>query len=158
MRITLWKRPGVLKAGTHQPNRWTCEAFGETGTRSGTNMFGVFSCIRGFRSCLDAVCSIQHAKSEEVAVGHLSHWILWLCASWMAVLIGGVQANQRNVWEERNTECAVFFYALCSVILRFHVLQYRHETSCHVRSEQFNCMFSMQLFLSEIVKFRFDRK
>ena len=53
-----------------------------------------------------------------------------------------------------------------SVISCFHVLEYWHETCCYyVHSGQINrvclvmpcCMFSMQLFLSEIVKFHFDQ-
>ena len=38
-------------------------------------------------------------------------------------LIGGVLANQRDVWEGRNTVCALVFYAFRSVIPRFHALQ-----------------------------------
>ena len=55
-----------VKAGTHWPNRWTSEAFGETRMRSGTNMFGVFSCTGSFRSWQTLSAPIQHAKSEEV--------------------------------------------------------------------------------------------
>ena len=46
-----------LKAPTHRPNRWTSEAFGETLTRSGTNMFRVFRCVGSFRSRADVVGS-----------------------------------------------------------------------------------------------------
>ena len=63
-----------LKAGTHQPNLWTSEAFGETRTRSGTNMFHVFSCVESFRSRVDVVCS--NSTCGRLAVGRLSHWIL----------------------------------------------------------------------------------
>ena len=81
-------------------------------------------------------------------------------------LIGGVLANQRDVWEGRNTVCTLVFYALLSVIPRCHALQYWHEISCYVRSGRITCvrlvmprcMFSMQLFLADIVKFHFDRK
>ena len=104
----------ALKAGTHRPNRWMSEVFGETQTRSGTNMFGVFSCVGSFRSCVDVVGSDW---TYEVWGGWLSDvWAIgysaWLCASWMAVLIDGVLANQRSVWEGRNTVCALIFYAL----------------------------------------------
>ena len=61
-----------LKAGTHRPNQWTSEAFRETWTRSGTNMFGVFSCIGSFRSCADVVCSDSTCKV----------WRGWLSAVW----------------------------------------------------------------------------
>ena len=47
--------PWSLKAGTHRPNCWTSEAFGETRTRSATNMFGVFSCVGGLRIHADIV-------------------------------------------------------------------------------------------------------
>ena len=67
---------------------------------------------------------IQQAKSEEVGC-QLSEPVDsdWLCASCMPILNGGVLANQRVVWEGRNTVYALFFYALCSVIPRFHVLE-----------------------------------
>ena len=77
-------------------------------------------------------------------------------------LIGGALANQRGVWEGWNTVCELVFYALRSVISCFHALEYWHETSCYyvhyVCLVIPRCMFSMQLFLSEIVKFSFDRK
>ena len=44
----------------------------------------------------------------------------WLCASCMTILIGGVLENQRGVWEGQNTVCALFFYALRSVIFCLH--------------------------------------
>ena len=99
----------------------------------------------------------EHAKSEEV--GHRT-------SEPLSSLIGGVLANQRDVWEGWNTVCALVFYALRSVIPCCHALQYWHKTRWYVRSGRINCvrlvmlhcMFSMQLFLSEIVKFRFDRK
>ena len=47
----------------------------------------------------------------------------------MTILIGDVLANEHSVWAEWNTVCALFFYALHSV-----VLEYRHETSCYLRS------------------------
>ena len=87
----------------------------------------------------------------------------------MAVLIGGVLANQHSVWEGQNIMCALFFYALRSIISCFHVFMYcstgtrlvvmsiQNELMC-VRLVMPCYMFSMRLFLSEIVKFRFDRK
>ena len=87
----------------------------------------------------------------------------------MAVLIGSVLANQRSVWEGQNTVCALFFFALCSVISCFHVfmlcstgtrlvvMSVQDKLNC-VHLVMPHCMFSMQLFFSEIVKFRFDRK
>ena len=127
----------TLKAGTHQPNHWTSEAFGETRTRS---------------------APIQHTKSNEVGCQ---------TSEPLDSLIGSVLANQRGVWEGQNTVCALVFYALHSVISCFHVLEYwpklaiilsiQDELIC-VCLVMPRCMFSMQLFLSEIVKFRFDRK
>ena len=49
----------VLKPETRRANRWPSEAFGET---SGTNLFGVFSCVG--------------AQLRTLAVGRLSHQIL----------------------------------------------------------------------------------
>ena len=46
-----------VKAGTHWPNRWTSETFGETQTSSGTNLFGVFSCAESFWNHADVVWS-----------------------------------------------------------------------------------------------------
>ena len=40
----------------------------------------------------------------------------------MAVLIGGVLANQHSVREGRNTVCTLVFYAIHSVIPYFAVL------------------------------------
>ena len=99
----------------------------------------------------------QHAESEEE--GHRT-------SEPLDSLIGGVLVNQRDVWKGWNTVRGLVFYALSSITPRCHALQYWHETSCYVRSGQINCvclvmlhcMFSMQLFLSEIVKFHFDRK
>ena len=68
---------------------------------------------------------IKHVKSEEVGCRPSEP---------LDSLIGGVLANQRGVWEGRNTVCALFFCALCSIIPCFHVLEYWHKTSCYVRS------------------------
>ena len=74
---------------------------------------------------------IQHAKSEEEGSQ---------TSEPLDSLIGSVLANQCDVWEGRNTVCALVFYA--SVIPRCHALQYWHETSCYVRSGQINlCLF-----------------
>ena len=160
-RSTIKRLP--VKAGTH---RWMSEGFGETRTRSGTNMFGVFSCVGSFQSWADVVGSDWACKvwgggpSDVCAIGFSD----WLCASWMAILIGSVRANQRSVWEGWNTVWALFFYALCSVISCFHVFMFCSTgTRLVVMSVQDEliwacCMFSMQLFLSEIIQFCFDRK
>ena len=80
----------------------------------------------------------------------------------MAVVIGGVLADKRSVWEGRNIVCALFFYALRSVISCFHVFMFCSTGTRLVMSVQdelicARCVFSM-LFLAEIVMFRFDRK
>ena len=102
--------------------------------------------------------TIQHAKSEEVCCR---------TSETLDTLIDGVLANQRGVWEGRNTVCALVFYALCSIISCFHVLVYWHETTVIMSAQDKlirvhllmpRCMFSTQLFLSEIVKFCFDQK
>ena len=57
-------------------------------------------------------------------------WDGWLSAVWAIGFSDcGVLANQRGVWEGRNSVCVLFFYALCSVIPCFHVLEYWQETS-----------------------------
>ena len=71
----------------------------------------------------------QHAKSEEEGCR---------TSEPLDSLIGGVLANQRDVWEGRNTVCALVFYALRSVIPYSHVLQYWHETSGYVRLGRIN--------------------
>ena len=100
---------------------------------------------------------IQHAKSEKVGC--------WRSEP-LDTLIGGVLANQCGVWEGQNTVRTLVFYALRSVISCFHVLDYgmrlavimsvQDELIC-VRLVMPRCMFSMLLFLSEIVKFNFDQ-
>ena len=93
-----------LKAGTHRPNRWPSEAFGETRTSSRTNLFGVFSCAGSFWSRVDSVCSDSTCQVWEGwlsggldAIGYSNS----LSCS-MTILIGGVLANQRGVWEGQN--------------------------------------------------------
>ena len=91
---------------------------------------GVSEAFGAARTLLD-----QHAKSEEV--GRRT-------SEPLDSLIGGVLANQRSVWEGRNTVCTLVFYALHSVISCFHALEYWHETSCdYVHSGWINlCSFS----------------
>ena len=45
----------VPKPETHRANRWPSEAFGETRTSSGTNLFGVFSGLGSFREHMNRV-------------------------------------------------------------------------------------------------------
>ena len=68
--------------------------------------------------CSDSTCKVWGGWLSAVwAIGFSD----WLCASCMTILIGGVLANQRGVWEERSTVCALDFYAHHSVISCFHV-------------------------------------
>ena len=144
-----------VKAGTHWPNRRTSEAFGETRTRSGTNLFSLFSCAGSFQSCVDVVFSDSTCKVWGSWL--LTVWAIgfsdWLCASCMTILIGGVLANQRCVWEGRNTVSALFFWMLHSVISCFHVappaycISRKHITYMLLWSWQhIEALCSMQLF------------
>ena len=83
---------------------------------------------------------IEHAKSEEV--GRRT-------SEPLDSLIGCVPAE----WPLGGVEYCVRFVFLCtsSHHSRFHVLQYWHQTSSLVMPR---CMFSMQLFLYGIIKFR----
>ena len=78
-----------IKAGTHPPNRWTSEVFGETRMRLGKNMFGVFSCLGSFWSRVDVVgsdsaCEVWGRGLSDVwAMDSLSgcvpaEWPFWL--------------------------------------------------------------------------------
>ena len=82
-----------LKAGTHQPNHLTSGAFGESRTRSETNMFAVFSCIGSFRSRADVVCS--NWTCEVWGGGPSDVWAIefsdWRCASESARCVGGLE-------------------------------------------------------------------
>ena len=85
----------------------------------------------------------------------------------MTILIGGVLVNQRSVWKEQNTVCALFsmhsvpsfpVFMFWSTGMRPAVIMSVQDELICVRLLMPCCMFSMQLFLSEIVTFRFDRK
>ena len=54
-----------VKAGTHSPNCWTLEALGETRTTSGTNLFGVLSCIGSFWNRTDRSECKQQQQAED---------------------------------------------------------------------------------------------
>ena len=77
-----------FKAGTHRPNYWMSEVFGETRTRSGTNMFGVFSCVGSFRSHSDSTCEVWGDGLSDVwAIGFSD----LRCASESAWCVGGAE-------------------------------------------------------------------
>ena len=56
----------LLKPETHLPNCWPSEAFGETQTNSGTNLFGVLALLETFGTTRMLSAPIQLAKSEKV--------------------------------------------------------------------------------------------
>ena len=70
--------------------------------------------LEAFRAVWTLSAQTQHAKSEEE--GRRT-------SEPLDSLIGGALANQRDVWEGRNTVCALVFYARHSVIPRCHALQ-----------------------------------
>ena len=97
-----------VKAGTHWPNHWPSEAFGETRTSSGTNLCGVFSCVGSFWSH----APIQRAKSEMVGCRRIGrHWILFfhLAMSSYKTLHCDHQLSQNDL--SRNEAEAVCFSA-----------------------------------------------
>ena len=60
----------------------------------GTNLCGVFSCVRSFWTCADGVWSDSNCKVWEPKD------TLVVCS--MSILIGSVLANQRGVWGGRG--------------------------------------------------------
>ena len=95
----------LIHAWVSTANRWPSEAFGDTRTSLGKNLFGVFSC--------------EHTKQMRwLAVGCRSHWILWLvvcklydhsdwqCASKSARCVG-------------RAEYCVRFVFLCTLFCHF---------------------------------------
>ena len=115
--------------------------------------------LEAFGAARTLSAPIQHAKSEEVGCR---------TSEPLDSLIGGVLANQRGVWEGRNAVCALFFFThsvlsflvfmFWSTGTRLAVIMSAQDKLICVRLVKPRGMFSMQLFLSEIVKFRFDRK
>ena len=99
----------LVGSTTHQPNCWTSKVFVETRTRSGTNLFGVFSCVGGWSRvnvvCSDSTCKVWGGWLSAVWATGLSDW---LCASCMIILIGSVLVNKCGVWEGWNTVCSLF--------------------------------------------------
>ena len=84
----------------------------------------------------------------------------------MTVLTGGVLANQHGMWEGWNTVCIFFsmHYVPSLPVFMFWsnvtgmglaAMSVQDELICVCRVMP-HCMFSMQLFFSEIVKFHFD--
>ena len=153
----------AFKAGTHRPNCWTSEALGEAHTKSGTNLFGVLEAWKLLERCRLRM-SIRSLRRR--AVRRLSHWILWLvvcqlngrsdwrCASESVQCVGGAEYCVRFVFL-----CTLFHHSLfsCFAVLIPVVLYVQDEWIC-VCLVMTRYMFTMQLFLSEIVKFNFDRK
>ena len=123
-----------LKVGTHRPNRWTSEVFGETRTRSGTNLLGCSAALEAFGTTRMLSAPIQHAKSDEVGCGPSEPLDSRLCASCLTILISGVLANQCGVWDGQNTVCTLFLYPLRSAISCFQVAPPAYCISCKRRT------------------------
>ena len=123
----------ALKSGTHWPNHWMSEVFGETRTTSETCSVSS-AALEAFGATRTLFAPIQHAKSEEVGCRPSEP---------LDSLIGGVLANQRGVWEGRNTVWTLFFYALRSVISCFHVAP---PTYCISHKRRMYTLPTMQIF------------
>ena len=101
---------------------------------------------------------IQHVKSEEVGCRTSEPY---------DSLIGGVLANQHDVWAG-GILCALWFsthsvpsfpvFMFWSAGMKLTVIMSVQDEFICVRLVMPQCMFSMQLFLSEIITFCFDRK
>ena len=75
-----------VKPETHRANRWPSEAFGETWKSSGTNLFGVFSCV------FEAVCfnaTFLPNGSDKCQLGWLDK-CSWLLV-WVWAVCGGLK-------------------------------------------------------------------
>ena len=99
----------------------------------------------------------EHAKSEEK--GRQT-------SEPLGSLIGSVLANQRVCgrgrilcahWFSTHSIPSLLVFLLCSPGTRLVVMSVQDKLIC-VHLVIPRCMFSMQLFLSEIITFRFDRK
>ena len=119
------RQPGrqeTVKEGTHWPNCWMSEAFGETWMRLGTNIFGVFSCVGSFGSHADVVCSDLTCKVWEGWLSAVSGigFSDWRCASKSARCVGGAEYCVRFVFL-----CTLFhhFLFLCSATYLQHLTQ-----------------------------------
>ena len=79
-----------IKAGIHWPENSTSKIFGKTQTSSGTNLFGVLSCVGSFWNCTDGVWSDSTRKV----------WECWRSEDWtpLDTLIGCVPAVQWPFW------------------------------------------------------------
>ena len=118
--------PLGVKRGTHLPNLWMSEAFGESRTGREQICLVCSAASEAFGAVRTLSAPTEHVKSEEE--GRRT-------SEPLGSLIGSVLVNQ-------NTVCTLIFCALRSVIPRFHVLQSWHETSCYVRSGRINlCSF-----------------
>ena len=113
-----------IKPETHRANRWPSEASGETRTSSGTNLFGVFSCVGSFWKRVEQhLLRFNLWSLRTLAVGR--HRILWLvvcslydhpdwrCASESARCVGGVE------FCVATELCGVRFVFLCTPFRHF---------------------------------------
>ena len=131
---------------------------GETWTRSGTNLFGVFSCVESIHSRSDVVWSDSTCKvwggwlSTVCAIGFSD----WLCASESERCVTGVEYCSH--WFSTHSVLSFLVFMFWSTGMRLAVIMSGQDKLICVCLVMPRCMFSMQLFLSEIVKFHFDRK
>ena len=120
----------TLNSGTHRPNRVDVWSFwgnsDEFRNKSVRCVQLRWKLLEPYRCCL---LWFNMRSLRRLAVGRLSHWILWLCVSCMTILIGGVLANKRSVWEGWNAVCAVLctlfhhFLFSCSATRLLHLAQ-----------------------------------
>ena len=101
---------------------------------------------------------IQHANSEEGGCRP---------SELLDTLIGGVLAVSAvcgrggllwNTWFSTHSFPLFLVFTIWSTGTRLAVIMSVQDKLICVRLVMPRCMFNMQLFLSEIVKFRFDRK
>ena len=92
---------------------------------------------------------------RRLAVGCLSHWILSLLVNQRGVWEGGILCAHRF---SRHSILSFIVFMFWSSGMRLAVIISVQDELICVRLVMPRCMFSLQLFLSEIVKFRFDRK
>ena len=97
----------LIHAWVSTANRWPSEAFGDTRTSLGKNLFGVFSCEH-----TEQTCEVWDGWLSAVGAIGFSDW---LCASCMTILIGSVLANQCV----GRAEYCVRFVFLCTLFRHF---------------------------------------
>ena len=138
----IFQNVGGLKAGTHWPKRCSSEAFGETRTRSGTNMFGVFSCVGSFQSSAnvagsDSSCEVWGGGPWDVwAIGFSD----WLCARSLVTNIPGlpcslIKAPPHTAQTQTNSQLLLSDHSVASRLTRLaEKLHWTHRCAVDVPS------------------------